>query len=84
MADELGYHPETVRRWIKVGGFSAGRKMVAEARVIDDGWQARIHSMLRANPRLLGRVRCHWMRDRQLRRRTALTRERGGDGKGGP
>lgn len=53
IADELGYHPATVRRWVKAGGPPASRKLAVEERVIDDGWQARIHVMLAVNPRLL-------------------------------
>jgi transposase len=53
IAAEVGYHPATVRGWLKAGGPPAGRKVAAGARVIDDGWGARIHALLSVNPRLL-------------------------------
>ena len=53
IAGELGYHPGTVRRWLKAGGPPASRRIDAGERVIDSAWAARIHAMLGMNPRLL-------------------------------
>jgi transposase len=53
IAAEVGYHPATVRGWLKAGGPPARREVTVEERVIDPGWQARIHAMLKLNPRLL-------------------------------
>lgn len=53
IADELGYHPGTVRRWLKAGGPPASRTVAVGERVIDGFWQARIHAILAVKPRLL-------------------------------
>ena len=53
IAAELGYHPATVRSWLKAGGPPAGRGVAVEERVIDGGWEARIRAMLKVNPKLL-------------------------------
>jgi transposase len=53
IAAEVGYHPGTVRRWLRAGGPPPARMVAVGERVIDDGWQARVHAMLKVNPRLL-------------------------------
>jgi transposase len=53
IADELGYHPATISRWIKEGGPPPRRELDRAELVIDDFWSKRIDALLEANPRLL-------------------------------
>ena len=53
IAEELGYHPATISRWIKAGGPPPARSLDRSEMVIDDFWSARIAMLLEANPRLL-------------------------------
>ena len=53
IADELGYHPATISRWIKEGGPPQARDLDRSELVIDEHWSDRIHALLEANPRLL-------------------------------
>jgi len=53
IADELGYHPATVSRWIRAGGPPAQRETEPQELLIDDKWALRIGELLDQNPRLL-------------------------------
>lgn len=54
IAEELGYHPATVSRWIRAGGPPAKRESSdRQELVIDDRWAQRIKDLLEQNPRLL-------------------------------
>ncbi len=53
IADELGYHPATISRWIKDGGPPPARETDRSELVIDHFWSDRVKALLEANPRLL-------------------------------
>jgi transposase len=53
IADETGYHPSTISKWLADGGPPSGRKGTSVP-VIDDLWSERITALLRSAPRLLG------------------------------
>lgn len=52
IADELGYHPATIAKWLAAGGPPARRKASA-APLVDERWAARIAELLRRSPKLL-------------------------------
>jgi len=52
IADETGYHPSTISKWLALGGPPAGRKSTSTP-VIDDWWSQRIAALIRSAPRLL-------------------------------
>lgn len=47
IADELGYHPATISKWLKAGGPPPGRTIEPGVRVIDEEWAARIGELVR-------------------------------------
>jgi transposase len=47
IAEELGYHPATVSKWLKDGGPPPARSIDPAKRVIDERWAARIRELLR-------------------------------------
>ena len=53
IAEELGYHPATVRKWLEAGGPPNRVAAADERRVMTSVWQARIEALLGAHPRLL-------------------------------
>lgn len=53
IADELGYHPATIAKWIASGGPPPQREADRSELLIDEHWERRIEMLLEANPRLL-------------------------------
>jgi transposase len=53
IAEQVGYHPATVSKWIKAGGPPARRRVGDDSRVLNARWRARLDELLEANPRLL-------------------------------
>lgn len=53
IADETGYHPTTIAKWVREGGPPAGRIVGDEDRVIDEKWSARLLELLAGNKDLL-------------------------------
>jgi len=53
IADELGYHPATISKWIRNGGPPGQRAVAPSERVIDDRWAARIAALIAPPSRLL-------------------------------
>lgn len=53
IAAELGYHPDTVSRWLRRGGPPVRIEVPDERRVMTAGWRSRIEALLGAHPRLL-------------------------------
>jgi transposase len=53
IADELGYHPATIARWIAAGGPPPEREIDRSELLVDEQWARRIEMLLEANPRLL-------------------------------
>lgn len=53
IADELGYHPATVSKWLTAGGPPPVRVKADEHRVMDAYWRGRVDAILRRKPRLL-------------------------------
>lgn len=52
IADELGYHPATISKWLRDGGPPARRAVAATERVVDARWAARITELI-TPPKLL-------------------------------
>ena len=53
IAEELGFHPATVAKWLKAGGPPGRVEVPDERRVMTERWRARVESLLAAHPRLL-------------------------------
>ena len=53
IAKEVGYHPATVREWIRRGGPPKKRQSDPSKRVISQRWANEIAELLKANPDLL-------------------------------
>ncbi len=53
IAEETGYHPATIAKWLAAGGPPAKRAVTPQQLVVDDRWAARVEELLRRNPRLL-------------------------------
>ena len=53
IADETGYHPATISKWVRDGGPPAGRMGGDEDRVIGERWSARLLELLAGNKDLL-------------------------------
>jgi len=53
IADETGYHPATISKWVSEGGPPAARSLGDEGRVIDEKWSARLMELLAGNKDLL-------------------------------
>jgi transcriptional regulator len=52
IADELGYHPATISRWIEAGGPPSARQTDRGELLTDEHWARRIELLLEANRRL--------------------------------
>ncbi len=46
IADELGYHPATISKWVKAGGPPPKRAIDPATRVVDDRWAGRIRQLI--------------------------------------
>lgn len=53
IAEELGFHPATVAKWLKAGGPSERVAAAGEGPVMTAVWRARIEALLSSHPRLL-------------------------------
>ncbi len=53
IAEEVGYHPATVREWIRRGGPPQKRQIDPANLVINEHWAQEIAMLLKANPNLL-------------------------------
>lgn len=53
IAEDLGYHPATISRWLKAGGPPPAREVDRSLLLVDDWWATRIDQLLELNPRLL-------------------------------
>jgi transposase len=53
IAEELGYHPATVSKWLAAGGPPSAREKTDETRVMDVFWRGRVDVILQKKPRLL-------------------------------
>ena len=53
IAEELGYHPATVAKWLKAGGPPKGVPAAEEGPVMTAVWRARVEALLGRHPRLL-------------------------------
>ena len=53
IADETGYHPATISRWVREGGPPARRTLGDQDLVIDKRWSARLLELLDGNKDLL-------------------------------
>ena len=53
IADATGYHPATIKKWLRDGGPPPKRSVDTAEVVIDERWDARITELLRPAPRLL-------------------------------
>ena len=53
IAEELGFHPATVAKWLKAGGPPGRVEVPDERRVMTQRWRARVEALLAAHPRLL-------------------------------
>jgi transposase len=54
IAKEVGYHPATVREWIRRGGPPPQRQVDPSKLVISERWAKEVAKLLEANPNLLG------------------------------
>lgn len=53
IAEELGYHPATVAKWLKADGPPKGVAAAGEGPVMTGVWRARVEALLGRHPRLL-------------------------------
>jgi len=53
IADELGYHPATISKWLRDGGPPPRREVASGERVVDARWSARITELITPPSRLL-------------------------------
>ena len=53
IAEELGYHPAPVAKWLKAGGPPGRGAAAVEGPVMTAQWRARIEALLGKHPRLL-------------------------------
>lgn len=53
IAEELGYHPATVSKWLTAGGPPPARVKTDESKVMDGYWRGRVDVILGKKPRLL-------------------------------
>ena len=53
IAEELGYHPATISKWLAFGGPPTPRTVPDEERVMNDRWRQRVAQLLERHPRLL-------------------------------
>ncbi|MFN3218464.1 MAG: hypothetical protein ACE367_18370 [Acidimicrobiales bacterium] len=53
IGEKLGYHPDTISKWVKAGGPPAARMVADEDRVVDPVWADRLTELLVGNPKLL-------------------------------
>lgn len=54
IAEELGFHPATIAKWLAADGPPAPPVIGDDRRVMDSRWRARLVALLVAHPRLLG------------------------------
>jgi transposase len=54
IAGAVGRHPDTVSRWLKIGGPPTKRQVDPSRLVIDGRWREEVAKILTANPNLLG------------------------------
>jgi transposase len=52
IAEHVGYHPATIRSWLKSGGPPAKRSRAVEVQIVDERWQVRIAELLTQNAAL--------------------------------
>ena len=55
IGEKLGYHPDTISKWVKAGGPPAARTVADEDRVVDPVWADRLGELLVGNPKLLAK-----------------------------
>lgn len=53
IANETGFHPATIRKWLNADGPPSRVEVSDERRVMTAGWRARIETLLEKHPRLL-------------------------------
>ena len=53
IGNKLGYHPDTISKWVKAGGPPAARTVTDGDRVVDPVWADRLTALLVGNPKLL-------------------------------
>lgn len=53
IAEELGYHPATISKWLAAGGPPLPRVVADEDRVMTERWRRRVAQLLEGHPRLL-------------------------------
>jgi transposase len=53
IAAEVGYHPATVSKWLKLGGPPPARRVNPAVRAIDDRWAGRIDTLIAPPSKLL-------------------------------
>jgi transposase len=53
IADKLGYHPQTIAKWLKQGGPPPARSIEPALRVVDGRWARRITELLRPPAEML-------------------------------
>jgi transposase len=53
IAEELGFHPATISKWLAAGGPPAPRVVRDDARVMTQRWRQRVALLLESHPRLL-------------------------------
>jgi IS30 family transposase len=49
IAEHVGYHPATIRSWLKSGGPPAKRSTPVDEQIVDERWRARIAELLAQN-----------------------------------
>jgi len=54
IAEELGFHPATIRKWLKEGGPPTRVEVPDEKRVMNARWRERVEGLLTKHERLLG------------------------------
>jgi transposase len=55
IGEELGYHPDTISKWVKAGGPPPARTVDEAERVIDAVWADRLTALLVGNSKLLAK-----------------------------
>jgi transposase len=55
IGEQLGYHPDTISKWVKAGGPPPARTVAEADRVVDPVWADRLTALLVGNPKLLAK-----------------------------